>query len=185
MRYTIAALPLILAAPAHAASGPFISLQNTNFSVLVAFLLFVGILLYFKVPAMIGGLLDKRAARIREDLDAARRLHEEARALLADYDRKLKDAKDQVARIVANAQTEAQAAAETAKADLARSIQRKLAAAEEQITAAEGAAVREVRERAVTVAIAAAGDVLTKQMTAENAGNLIDAAIAEVGQRLN
>lgn len=184
MRYTIPAL-ILAAAPAHAASGPFFSLQNTNFSVLVAFILFIGVLVYFKVPAMLGGLLDKRAAKIREDLETARRLREEAKTLLADYDRKLKDAKAQVERIVSGAQADAKAAAEAAKADLARGIERKLQAAQEQIAAAEASAVREVRERAVTVAIAAAGDVLAKQMTAENAGSLIDASISEVGQRLN
>lgn len=184
MRY-ILALPMLAAAPAHAASGPFFSLANTNFTVLIAFLLFVGVLVYFKVPAMLSGLLDKRAAKIQQDLDEARRLREEAKALVASYDRKLREAKEQVERIVTNAQAEAKAAAEAAKADLARSIARKLQAAEEQITAAEGAAIRAVRERAVAVAVAAAGDVLASQLSNEGSGAMIDASIAEVGKRLN
>lgn len=184
MRYTIPAL-VAFTTPAHAASGPFFSLGNTDFTVLIAFLLFISVLVYFKVPALLSGLLDKRAAKIQQDLETARRLREEAKALVASYDRKLREAREQVDRIVANAQTDAKAAAEAAKADLARSISRKLQAAEEQIAAAETAAIREVRERAVAVAVAAAGDVMAKQMTAENAGSLIDASIAEVGQRLN
>lgn len=184
MRYTIPAL-LLSAIPAHAASGPFFSLQNTDFSVLIAFLIFVGILLYFRVPAMVFGLLDKRAVKIREDLETARRLHDEAKALLAGYDQRLKEAREQAERIVANARSDAQAAAEAAQADLQATIARKLQAAEEQITAAETAAIREVREKAVALAIAAAGDVLAGQMSATSAGQLIDASIAEVGQRLN
>ena len=184
MRIILPAL-MLAALPAHAASGPFFSLQNTNFTVLIAFLIFAGVLVYFKVPGMLGGLLDRRAARIREDLETARRLREEAKALVADYDRKLQEAKAQVERIVAGAQADAVAAAEAAKADLARSIERKLASAQEQIAAAETAAIREVRERAIAVAVGAAGDVLAKQVTAEAAGSLIDSAIAEVGQRLN
>lgn len=184
MRYILPSL-LLAALPAHAASGPFFSLANTNFTVLIAFLIFIGVLVYFKVPGMLTGMLDKRAARIQQDLDEARRLREEAKALVASYDRKLKEARDQVERIVANAQTDAKAAAEAAKADLARSIARKLQAAEEQIAAAEGSAIREVRERAIAVAIAAAGDVLAKQTTGESAAALIDASIAEVGKRLN
>lgn len=184
MRYL--SLPLILAAlPAHAAGGPFFSLANTDFTVLIAFLLFIGVLVYFKVPALLAGLLDKRAAKIQQDLAEARRLREEAKALVASYDRKLKEAREQVERIVAAAQADAKASAEAAKADLARSIARKLATAEEQIGAAEAAAVRAVRERAVAVAIAAAGDVLGKQMAGDGAGALIDASIAEVGKRLN
>lgn len=184
MRYILPSL-LLAVLPAHAASGPFFSLANTNFTVLIAFVIFVGVLVYFKVPGMLTGMLDKRAAKIQQDLDEARRLREEAKALVASYDRKLKEARDQVERIVANAQTDAKAAAEAAKADLARSIARKLQAAEEQIAAAEGSAIREVRERAIAVAIAAAGDVLAKQTTGESAAALIDASIAEVGKRLN
>ena len=183
--FTVSGLTLAAAVPAQAASGPFFSLANTNFTVLIAFVIFVGVLVYFKVPGMLGGLLDKRAARIQQDLDEARKLREEAKALVASYDRKLKEAKEQVERIVANAESEAKAAAEAAKADLARSIARKLQAAEEQIGAAEGAAIREVRERAIAVAVAAAGDVLAKQMTGDSAAAMIDASIAEVGQRLN
>ena len=184
MRILFASL-MLAAAPAHAASGPVFSLANTNFTVLIAFLLFVGILIYFKVPAMLTGLLDKRAAKIQQDLEEARRLREDAKALVASYDRKLREAKEQVERIVSNAQTEASAAAEAAKADLARSIARKLQAAEEQIAAAEGAAIRAVRERAVAVAVAAAGDVLAKQLSSEGSGDLIDSSIMEVGKRLN
>ena len=184
MRYL--SLSLMLAAvPAHAASGPFFSLANTNFTVLIAFLIFIGVLVYFKVPGLLAGLLDKRAARIQQDLDDARRLREEAKALVASYDRKLKEAREQVERIVAAAQVDAKASAEAAKADLARAIARRLQAAEEQIAAAEASAVREVRERAVAVAIAAAGDVLGKQLAGDGAGALIDASIAEVGKRLN
>lgn len=185
MRIILPALLTGAAVPAHAASGPFFSLQNTNFTVLIAFLIFVGILVYFKVPAMLSGLLDKRAAKIQEDLETARKLRDEAKALLASYDRKLKEAKEQVERIVANAQSDASSAAAAAKADLASSIARKLQAAEEQIAAAETSAIREVRERAIAVAVAAAGDVLAKQMAGENAGALIDSSITEVGKRLN
>jgi F-type H+-transporting ATPase subunit b len=77
------------------------------------------------------------------------------------------------------------AAAEQAKADLARAIQRRLAAAEDQIASAESAAIREVRERAVQVAVAAAGDVMARQMTPEGASAMIDGAIRQVAERMH
>ena len=63
------AFGVMLALPAQAASGPFFSLGNTNFIVVISFLIFIGILLYAKVPGMLTGMLDKRAAQIRADLD--------------------------------------------------------------------------------------------------------------------
>ena len=61
------------AGPAAAAPGSFFSLGNTDFIVTIAFLIFVGILIYYKVPTIIGDLLDKRAGGIRRDLDEAKR----------------------------------------------------------------------------------------------------------------
>ena len=100
------------ASPAFAASGPFFSLHNTNFVVLIAFLVFVGVLFYFKVPGMIGGLLDKRADEIKSELDEARALREEAQTILASYERKQKDVQEQADRIVATAREDAAAAAD-------------------------------------------------------------------------
>ncbi|MFV0245008.1 MAG: F0F1 ATP synthase subunit B [Qingshengfaniella sp.] len=179
-------LALILcASPALAASGPFFSLHNTNFVVLLAFLLFIAILVYFKVPGMIGGMLDKRAVGIKSDLDEAKALREEAQKVLASYERKQKDMQEQAQRIVEAARKEAAAAAEQSKADLELSIARRLAAAEDQIEQAEAKAVKEVRDRAVTVAVAAARDLIRDQMTAKAANALIDKSIDDVAAKLH
>lgn len=175
----------LMASPALAASGPFFSLRNTDFVVLLGFLAFVGLLVYLKVPAKLMGMLDARAATIKAELDEARALREEAKSILATYERRQKEVQEQAERIVASARDEAMAAAEQAKAELQRSITRRMAAATEQIAAAEASAIRQVREQAVSVAVAAAGDVLAKQMTAEAAATSIDEAIAQVEARLH
>ena len=175
----------LLASPAMAASGPFFSLQNTNFVVLIAFLCFIGILVYMKVPAKLTGMLDARAATIKAELDEARSLREEAKSILATYERRQKEVQEQADRIVSSARDEALAAAAQAKEDLKASIARRLASATEQIPSAEANAIRQVREQAVSVAIAAAGDVLSKQMTAEAASSSIDDAIAQVEARMH
>jgi F-type H+-transporting ATPase subunit b len=173
-------MTLLTATPAFAAGGAYFSLYNTNFVVMLAFILFVGILLKAGVPAKITGLLDARAAQIKAELAEAKALREEARALLASYEKKQKEVQEQSERIIASAKEEAQAAAAQAKEDLKVSIARRLAAAEDQIASAEASALRQVRERAVAVAVAAASDVLSKQSTAETAAASIDAAIAQV-----
>ena len=176
---------VLAATPALAATGPFFSLGNTNFVVLLAFVVFVGILLYAKVPGRLTSLLDARAVQIRADLDEAKALREEAQTILASYERKQKDVQAQADRIVTTAKEEAMAAAADAKEDLKASITRRLAAAEDRIASAETAALRAVREQAVSVAVAAAGDLLAKQMTAEGAGAMIEASIKQVGERLH
>ncbi|MDO5759024.1 MAG: F0F1 ATP synthase subunit B [Rhodobacterales bacterium] len=185
MRMIATSIAAISAGPALAASGPFFSLSNTNFVVAVAFLLFVGFLIYMKVPGKVGELLDKRAVVIRSELDEARALREEAQALVASYERKQKDVQEQADRIVAQAKSEAKTAAAQAREDLKKSIARRLQAAEDRIASAEAEAVREVRNRAVTIAIAAARDVIAAQMTAAEANKLIDSGIETVAKKLH
>ncbi|MFC3569431.1 F0F1 ATP synthase subunit B [Paracoccus sp. TOH] len=175
----------LMASPALAASGPFFSLRNTDFIVTLAFLLFVGILVYFRVPQIVGGLLDKRAEGIRNDLAEARRLREEAQEIYASYERRQREVKTQADEIVANAKREAVLEAEKAKKALQLSIERRLKAAEEQIASAEGDAVRAVRDRAIQTAISAATEILGKQATAEQRAAGIDKAIDDVARRLN
>lgn len=185
MRYTLAlAITLISGAPAFAAGGG-INMGNTDFVVILAFLLFVGILLYVKVPSMMSKMLDDRADGIKSELEDARALREEAQTLLASYERKQKDVQVQADRIVANAAEEATAAAVQAKADLEVSIARRLVAAQEQIAAAEASAIKEVRDSAITVAVEVADKVISDQLTATDANKLIDAAIGDVNAKLH
>jgi len=175
----------LAASPAFAATGPFFSLFNTNFVVLIAFLLFVGVLIYVGVPKLLGNALDKRAEGIKAELNEARALREEAQALLASYERKQQEVAGQSERIVEHAKAEAAAAAELAKEELKKSIARRLAAAGEQITSAEASAVKEVRDQAIQVAVAAAGEVIAAKMTAAGGNKLIDEAIATVEDKLH
>lgn len=183
---TLLTLALALAAsPALAASGPFFSLTNTNFIVLLAFIVFIGVLIYFKVPAMVTGMLDKRAEGISAELAEARALRDEAQAILASYERKQKEVAEQAEHIIEHAKREATEAAEAAKEDLKASIARRIAAAEDQIKSAEAAAVKEVRDTAVTVAVGAAKDLIAKQMTATEGNQLIENAIKDVETKLH
>jgi F-type H+-transporting ATPase subunit b len=173
------------AAPAAAASGPFFSLGNTDFVVTIAFVIFLAVLVYLKVPGLVAGLLDKRAEGIQAELDEARALREEAQSILADYERKQKEVATQAEHIIATAKVEARAAAEQAQEDLRASIARRLQAADDQIASAKASAVKEVRDTAVNVAVAAAKDVIAKNMSAKEAGGLIDASIKDVGDKLH
>jgi F-type H+-transporting ATPase subunit b len=180
----------LMAAPAMAASknpfsADFWSLANTDLIVLISFIVFLAILVYFKVPGMLTKMLDDRAEGIKGELDEARALKEEAQALLASFERKQAEVQEQAERIVAQAKSDAESAAAQAKEDLKASIARRIAAAEDQIASAEASAVKEVRDQAASIAVMAARDVIAKQMTATDANKLIDAAIAEVDAKLH
>src|SRR5512145_52030 len=124
-------------------------LAMAEFWVAVAFVAFLLILAYYKVPALIAKALDDRADAIRKELDEARRLREEAQSLLADYQRKHRNAGQEAEAIVEQARREAEAfSAETRKA-LAETVERRRRQAEEKIARAEAQAVEDVRAAAV------------------------------------
>src|SRR6185437_5250569 len=89
--------------------------NNPLFWVLVAFLAFVAIVLYYRVPAAISRMLDERADGIRKELDEARKLREDAQALLADYQRKAREAENEAQTIIDQAKREAEALAADAR----------------------------------------------------------------------
>ena len=186
MRVLTTSLLAIAATPAFAAGDkPFFSLANTDFVVWIAFIIFVGILLYYKVPSTIGKMLDDRAGSIKADLDEAKAVREEAQSLLASYERKHKEVQEQADRIVTSAKEEATRAAEAAKDEIAKTIERRLASAEEKIANAEASAIKEVRDQAIVIAVGAAEDLIAKDMDAKGANTLIDEAIASVSEKLH
>ena len=160
-------------------------LYDTNIVVLIAFLIFVGILLLAKVPGRLAGMLDDRAEKIRIELNEARELREEAQKMLAPYERQQKDVQREAEDIVAKAREDAAYQAEKAKADLKDNIARRLKGAEEQIKAAEDDAVRSVRNRAAEVAVEATREILAGKLPGDKSDALINDAIGQVGSKLH
>lgn len=188
MRRLAALAALWFPVPALAATDAeygLISLRNTNFVVLLAFLLFAGILVYFRVPQRIAALLDKRADGIRSEIAEARALREEAQTLLASYERKSREVQAQADRIVAQARDEAREAGEEAKRDLEAQVARRIRGAEERIAQAEAAAIQEIRDRAAQVAVAAAAEVIAERMDEAHQAALVDRAIETVQAKLH
>lgn len=153
--------------------------------VAIAFVLFVGLGLYLKVPAMLAKMLDERADKIGKELAEARKLREEAQALLAEYQKKRADAEKDAANIVAQAKVEAESYAVETRKKLAETIERRTKQASQKIAQAEAAAVKEVRTTATEAAIAAASKLVGEAVQGAKGAKLIDESIAAVKSRLN
>ncbi|MCY4150622.1 MAG: F0F1 ATP synthase subunit B [Aestuariivita sp.] len=173
-----------MSSPALAAKGPFLSLSNTDFVVLIAFVLFIGVLIYFKVPNLILGMLDKRAETIQDELDAARLVREDAKQVLATLERRQGEVQEQAKKIVEAAQREAAEVLAQGKEDIQSSIIRRLAVVEEQISAAEAAVIRDMKNEAVRIAVSVAREVIAAELTDIETSGRIDSSIAEVEQHL-
>ena len=160
-------------------------LATAEFWVAVAFFGFVAVVVYFRAPAMIAKALDERAARIRAELDEAQRLRDEAQALLAEYQRKRRDAEKEAEEIIALAREEAERLSKEIRAALEETVERRMHATEAKIAQAEAQAVDEVRAAAADAAIRAAETVISKSMSAKMRAELIASGIKEVKGKLN
>lgn len=156
-----------------------------EFWVAISFVVFVLILLYYRVPKLIAKALDDRAEAIRRELDEARRLREEAHSLLADYQRKHRNVGQETDMIVAAARREAEELAQETRANLKEALERRTRMAEEKIGRAEAQAVDEVRAAAIDVAVAAAEKILREKMAGGGDAALVDQSIRELRGRLN
>ncbi|KKB12314.1 ATP F0F1 synthase subunit B [Devosia geojensis] len=158
--------------------------MDNSFFALVALIVFLGIAVYFGVPRIIGQMLDKRIKQISDELDEAKRLREEAAALLVEYEEKRVSAEKEAEEIVTAAKADAERMTAEAQTALEDMIARRTKAVEDKIAQAEAQAVAEVRSRSADLAIEAARVMLTDQV-AKKGSKLVEDAIKDVGSRLN
>jgi F-type H+-transporting ATPase subunit b len=158
--------------------------HQSEFWVLIAFVLAAAFLAWKARPIIVANL-DKRAARIKSELDEAARLREEAQRTLAEFQRKQRDALQEAEQILAQARLEAERVAKAAERDIALSLERRQKQAVEKIALAEAKAVAEVRALAVDVALAATRRFLAEELSPARKSALVDAAIDDLSRRLN
>jgi F-type H+-transporting ATPase subunit b len=160
-------------------------LEDATFWALVGLILFLALIVYMKVPGQIAGALDKRAETIRTELDQARKLREEAQALLAEYQRKAREAEAEVEEIIDQAKREAEAFGVEARKKVEDYVASRTRMAEDKIAQAEAQALHEVRSLSADVAIAASQRILAARARGATAEALINRAIDDVKAKLH
>ena len=160
-------------------------MAETEVWVAIAFVMFLGVLVYFGAHRRVTDSLDQRQARIKAELDHARRLREEAQALLAEYQRKQKEADREAEAIIAGATAEAERLAVEAKTRMEDFVARRTRMAEAKIAQAEAQALADVRSAAADAAVAAAEKILSTAAKGKVAEDLLARGIADVRKKFN
>lgn len=160
-------------------------LDDAEFWVALAFVVFLGLLGYLGVHRIVAKSLDDRSDRIKAELDEARKIKDEAVQLLAEYQRKRHAAEGEAQDIIAGAKAEAERLAAEAKVRIEDFVARRTKMAETKIAQAEAQAAADVRSAAAEAAIAAAEKILSAETKGKLAGELIAKGIDEVRKKLN
>jgi F-type H+-transporting ATPase subunit b len=159
--------------------------DDPEFWVLLAFVIFIGVLVKFGVPKMALSALDERSARIKQALDEAQRLRSEAQAVLAQYQKKREEAEKEAQSIIVSARVEAERLAGEAKGKVEEFIARRTKMAESKIAQAEAQALADVRAAAADAAVAAAEKILVETTHGAAAEALIAKGISDLKAKLN
>ena len=160
-------------------------MPEAEFWVAVAFLMFLGVLGYFGAHRVLVKGIDDRRDRIKAELDEARRLKEEAQALLAGYQRKQQEVEREAQAIIAGAKAEAERLAAEAAAKMEEFVARRTKMAEDKIAQAEAQALTDVRSAAAEASVAAAESILARTVKDKVADNLLAEGIADLKAKLN
>ena len=153
--------------------------------VAIAFVILMGVFAYFGVHRTVLKALDNRTARIKAELDDARRLKDEAATVLAESKNRRASAEREAEEIITLAKAEAERIAGEAKTKMEDFVARRTKTAESKIALAEAQALADVRAAAADAAVQAASTILSKSVKGEVADDLLAKGIAEVRQKLN
>ncbi|AFR26036.1 ATP synthase subunit b [Bartonella quintana] len=153
--------------------------MTDTFWAFVGLVLFLALLAYFKVPEMIVRRLDARAKRIKDELDEALRLREEAQEVLAEYQRKHAEAEKDAQEIIAAAKREVEAVVSEARTKAEEYVKNRNKLAEQKIAQAEADAIRVVSSSAVDLAVSAARLLIEQELDSKKANELIKESLVE------
>ena len=191
LRLNIKALNIMLPAFAFsfgvsyaAGSKKIISLDNTDFVVLISFLIFVGVLVYFKVPSIVGAFLDKRSNDIQNEIEKAGEILEEAKKILSSIEADHIRTSETIGRMVQTAKSRAGDEEETAKKNIEELMKNKLISTEGQVMSNERKILEEIEGRAIDLSIEKVRMKLSKSLSSSDYDNQFDASIQSIEKGL-
>ena len=167
-----------------AGSKKTISLDNTDFVVLISFLIFVGVLVYFKVPAIVAAFLDKRSVDIQNEIDKASEILEEAKEILSSIEADHKRTSETIEQMVMTAKDRAGEEEEKAKKQIEELMKSKLISAEGQIGSNERKILEEIETRAIDLSIEKVRSRLSKSLSGNDYDKYFDASIQSIEKGL-
>ncbi len=158
--------------------------QDANFWVAISFVIFMGVAWIYGRKSAIGSL-DNKIDSIKLELDKAESLRVEAQELLAEYQRKHKDALGEAEIIIAEARKNAEMVREKAEEDLARANDRRQNQLDERLARIEDNARQDISDYLAKIVLQASEDILTKNIDAKSDKAIINNVMDNVPKTLN
>ena len=184
LQITLPAFALSYGVSHAAGSKKMVSLDNTDFVVLISFLIFVGVLIYFKVPSIVGAFLDKRSNDIQSEIEKASEILEEAKKILSSIEADHIKTSEAIGQMVQSAKSRAGDDEEKAKKNIEELMKNKLISAEGQVMSNERKILEEIEDRAIDLSIEKVKVKLSQSLSSSDYDNQFDASIQSIEKGL-
>ena len=184
LQITLPAFALSYGVSHAAGSKKMVSLDNTDFVVLISFLIFVGVLIYFKVPSIVGAFLDKRSNDIQSEIEKASEILEEAKKILSSIEADHKRTSETIGQMVETARSRAGEEEEKAKKNIEELMKNKLISAEGQVMSNERKILDEIEDRAIDLSIEKVKVKLSQSLSSSDYDNQFDSSIQSIEKGL-
>ena len=184
LQITLPAFALSYGVSHAAGSKKMVSLDNTDFVVLISFLIFVGVLIYFKVPSIVGAFLDKRSSDIQNEIEKAGEILEEAKKILSSIEADHIRTSETIGQMIENARSRAGEEEEKAKKNIEELMKNKLISAEGQVMSNERKILEEIEDRAIDLSIEKVKTKLSQGLSNSDYDNQFDASIQSIERGL-
>lgn len=158
--------------------------HDTGIWVAISFLVFAAVAYKLGRKSVLGGL-DARINEVKSEIETAERLRVEAQELLAQYQRKQRDAETEANEIVSRAQTQAETMAKASEVELNETMTRREAQLTIRLKRLEENAIAEIQSHAADLAVAATTEMISQTLDADTNASLNDHTIASLAKNLN
>ena len=125
---------------------------DATFWVAISFLIFIILLVYFKIPSKVKNVLDENINEIRKQVDESEKLKEEAKRQLAEYEKRIGDSKSQVNRMIKEANDQAEKNIIKSNEVFHKLIEIRKKNTEEKIKQLKNQAIKDIKNASVKIA---------------------------------
>ena len=152
---------------------------DATFWVTISFLLFLGILIYFKIPQKIKEILETNIAKIKNQINEAEKLKEDAKNILTEHEKKISNSKNEVKEMIERANEEAEKNAIRISKDFQNLMENRKKNAQDRIAQLKNQAEKDIKNASIKIAIESVEKLIKNSLDKSKLDKIFSSSIEE------
>ena len=152
---------------------------DATFWVTISFFIFIGILIYFKIPQKVKTILEQNILDIKNQISEAEKLKEDAKNILTDHEKKISNSKNEVKDMLDKANDEAEKNVIRINKDFHNLMENRKKNAEERIRQLKNQAEKDIKNASVKIAIESVEKLIKNSLDKSKLDKIYSSSIEE------